>query len=91
MPSTPVPDRSPRVALATSAAAWSLDEDAPLTAALTDVGLDACGGLGRPRRRLVRLELVVIRSTGDFTRPAPRVVEWIERVRPSPTCATPPR
>ena len=74
---------SPRVALATSAEAWSLDEDAPLlTAALTDVGLDARGVVwDDPDVDWSAFELVVIRSTWDYATRHREFIEWTERVQ----------
>ncbi|HNH96668.1 MAG TPA: hypothetical protein PLY51_13935, partial [Microthrixaceae bacterium] len=75
--------RSPRVALATSTEAWSLDEDAPLlTAALADVGLDARGVVwDDPDVDWSAFELVVIRSTWDYATRHREFIEWTERVQ----------
>ena len=72
----------PRVALATASTAWDQDEDAPLLVpALEDLGAEAVPAVwDDPTVDWSSFDLVVVRSTWDYTSRLDEFLDWSERV-----------
>lgn len=82
---------APRIALATCAALPQLDpDDAPLLAALAARGVDARATVwDDPAVDWAGFDLVVVRSTWDYTERLPEFLSWAERVSQLTTLVNP--
>ncbi len=79
------------IALATAAEAWEVDEDAPLlVAALEELDVDVRPAVWTdPEVDWSDVDLVVIRSTWDYTSRHDEFLAWIERVERTTSVANP--
>ena len=79
------------VALATSTGAWEVDDDAPvLLSALIAEGVDAVPAVwDDPAVDWSAFDLVVLRSTWDYTDRHQEFLEWIDRIDPLTTVVNP--
>lgn len=84
---------APRVALATARDAWERDEDAPLLLpALLDLDLEAVPAVwDDPSVRWASFDLVVVRSTWDYTARRDEFLTWARRVEEVTRLANPSR
>ena len=79
------------VALATSTGAWDVDDDGPvLLSALIADGIDAVPAVwDDPTVDWSTFDLVVLRSTWDYTDRHQEFLEWIDRIDPLTTVVNP--
>jgi len=82
---------APRVALATSTGAWEVDDDAPvLLAALEAEGMAVFPAIwDDPDVDWSAFDLVVIRSTWDYTDRLEEFLDWVDRIEAVTTVANP--
>ncbi|MDQ2678232.1 MAG: hypothetical protein M3Y51_05765 [Actinomycetota bacterium] len=82
---------APTVALATSTGAWEVDDDAPvLLAALEAEGLVVSPAIwDDPDVDWSAFDLVVIRSTWDYTDRLEQFLDWVDRIEAVTTVANP--
>jgi glutathione synthase/RimK-type ligase-like ATP-grasp enzyme len=83
----------PRVALATAATAWDQDEDAPfLVPALDSLGVDVAPAVwDDPGVDWAGFDLVVVRSTWDYTSRLDQFLAWADAVEAVTRLANPAR
>ena len=83
--------KSLSVALATSTGAWEVDDDAPvLLAALIAEGIEAVPAVwDDPTVDWAAFDLVVLRSTWDYTDRYQEFLAWIDRIDPLTTVVNP--